>query len=105
VAKFIITDVFGRTVIGPFAAWDHVLEGHPEMDGREELVKEAIIRPVSVHATRDPARRLFRGKTITSGFFSGSSPRAVVEYDRSDIGYLRTAYLDNLDPIVKVLWL
>lgn len=69
-----VTDVFGRTVVGPFAAMDHILEGHPEMNGREDLIKQTITRPVSVHETSDVTRRLFRGSTIGTGFFKGSFP-------------------------------
>jgi hypothetical protein len=74
------------------------------MANREDLVKSTIIQPVSVHETSDVARRLFRGSTIGTGFFKGSFPCVIVEYDRADVGYLRTAYLETLDPKGKVLW-
>ena len=74
------------------------------MAGKEDLVKQAIIQPVSVHETSDVARRLFRGSTIGTGFFKGNFPCVVVEYDRSDVGYMRTAYLETLDPKGKRLW-
>jgi hypothetical protein len=91
-------------VIGPFAAWDHVLEGHQEMADKEDAVKQAITNPISVHETSDVARRLFRGSAIGTGFWSGSFPCVVVEYDRRDVGYLRTAYLSTLEPVGRKLW-
>jgi hypothetical protein len=104
VARFTVTDVFGRTVVGPFAAWEHVVGGHAAMADFEDLVKAAISRPKSVHQTSDVARRLFRGSTIVTGFWRSAFPCVVVEYDRTDVGYLRTAYLSTLEPRGKVIW-
>jgi hypothetical protein len=105
VAKFVITDIFGTTVVGTLAAWDHVLDGHPEMSDKEDLVKEAIINPTCVHqSTKDPARRLFRGATISSGFFKGSYAVAVVRYGKNGVGFLLTAYLKTLPLRGPKIW-
>jgi len=103
-ARFTVNDVFGRVVVGPFSAWDHILQRHPEMADKEDLVKDTITAPVTVHETSDAARRLFRGKTITDGFWKGSFACVIIEYDKADVGYVRTAYLATLEPRGKVLW-
>ena len=101
-AKFIVTDVFGQTVIATFASWDHVTL-HPEMVGKEEQVKAAIEHPHVVHEGRTPEHKVFTARTITTGFWAGSITVAVVRY-RKGIGYLNTAYLTTLNPIGRVLW-
>jgi hypothetical protein len=104
-AKFVVPDVFGQTVVGTFSAWDHVLQGHAEMANYEELVKQAISSPKSVHETRDPARRLFRGATITTGLWNGSFVKVVVRYTRKNgVGFLLTAYFDTLESRDKQIW-
>jgi len=102
--KFIATDVFGRTVIGSLGACDHAERGHPEIVGREDQVKVAIEQPVSVHEGNDADTLLFRGQTITTGFWKNSLPVAVVEYIKNGNGYLRTAYLSTLEPKGGQLW-
>jgi long-subunit acyl-CoA synthetase (AMP-forming) len=102
--KFIATDVFGRTVIGSLAAWSHAERGHPEMVGREDQVKVAIEQPAAVHEGNAPGILLFRGQTITAGFWKNSFPVAVVEYIKSGNGYMRTAYLSTLDPSGAQIW-
>ena len=101
-AKFIVTDVFGQTVIATFASWDHVTL-HPEMVGKEEQVKTAIERPDIVYEGRTPEHQVFTARNITTGFWTGSITVAVVRY-RKGIGYLNTAYLTTLEPKGKVLW-
>ncbi len=34
--------------------WDHILEGHPEMAGKEELVKRAIQAPMYIQEAGNP---------------------------------------------------
>ena len=80
------------------------MKGHPEMADKEDLVKQTIIGPVSVHETHDVARRLFRGGTISGGFWKDSFPCVVIEYNRNGVGYLRTAYLGTLEPRGKQIW-
>jgi hypothetical protein len=92
VAKFIVTDVFGDTVIATFASWDHVTL-HTEMVGKEDQVKAAIARPDKV----------FTARNIMTGFWAGSITVAVVRY-RSGIGYLNTAYVATLEPQGRILW-
>ena len=50
-AKFVVADVFGQTVIATFASWDHVTR-HAEMAGKEEQVKDAIQHPDIVYEGR-----------------------------------------------------
>jgi hypothetical protein len=102
--KFNATDVFGQTVVGSFAAWDHVKKGHPEMAGREDQVKTAIEQPVTVHEGNKPHTLVFRGQQIAKGFWRNASVLAVVEYRRNGDGYLNTAYLDTLEPPGAVKW-
>jgi hypothetical protein len=101
VAKFIVTDGFGQTVIATFASWDHVTL-HPEMVGKEEQVKAAIERPDVVYEGRTPEHKVFTARNITTGFWAGSITIAVVRY-RKGIGYLNTAYLTTLEPKGKIL--
>jgi hypothetical protein len=97
VSKFVVTDVFGNTVIGSFAAWDHAVRGHPELKDKESLIEMAIASPTSVHETSNAVRYAFRGATISSGFWSNSFPIAVVQYRQKDLGYLITAYLTTTE--------
>ena len=101
-AKFIVTDVFGQTVIATFASWDHAML-HTEMVGKEDYVKAAIEKPDVVYEGRTPEHKLFTARNITSGLWAGSITVAVVRY-RKDIGYLNTAYLTTLEPKGKRLW-
>ena len=87
VARFLVTDIFGQTVVGSFSAWDHVVKGHPEMADKEDLVKQAISSPLAVHETSSATRRLITGARITSGFWSGSFPVVLVEYKKSGVGF------------------
>jgi hypothetical protein len=102
VAKFIVTDVFGQTVIATFASWDHATL-HTEMVGKEDYVKAAIERPDMVYEGRTPEHKLFTARNIKVGLWAGSITIAVVRY-RKDIGYLNTAYLTTLEPKGKILW-
>jgi hypothetical protein len=104
VSKFVVTDVFGNTVVGSFSAWDHVTEGHPEMADQEDLTKRAIASPHSVHETSTNARLMFRGVTISTGFWKGNFPKVLVNYTRNGVGFLITAYLDTLEPRGKKIW-
>ena len=101
-AKFIVTDVFGQTVIATFASWDHVIL-HTEMIGKEDQVKAVIESPDAVYEGRTPEHKLFTARNITTGFWSGSITVAVVQY-RKGMGYLNTAYLTTLNPRGRVLW-
>jgi hypothetical protein len=104
VAKFTITDIFGQTVVGSFSAWDHLVKGHSEMADKEEHVKQAIEHPLAVHLGNTPADRLFRGSTIQTGFWNGSFVVVVVEYNKQNVGFLRTAYLSNREPQGAMIW-
>jgi hypothetical protein len=74
------------------------------MADKEDLVKHAIEDPVAVHLGNTAADRLFRGATIGAGFWHGSFPVAVVEYNKQNTGFLRTAYLSNSEPRGTVIW-
>jgi hypothetical protein len=105
IVKFTVTDVFGQTVVGSFSAWDHLQRRHPEMAGRENDVRAAIERPVSVHVGQTNADRLFRGERFQSGFWTGNFPVVVVTYSGSaGLGFLNTAYLSTLEPVGALLW-
>lgn len=101
-AKFIVTDMFGQTVIATFASWDHLIL-HAEMIGRDEQVKAAIENPDVVYGGRTPEHKVFTARSITTGFWAGSITVAVVQY-RKDVGYLNTAYLTTLVPKGRILW-
>ena len=101
-AKFVVADVFGQTVIATFASWDHVTR-HTEMVGKEEQVKDAIQHPDIVYEGRTAAHKIFTTRNITAGFWAGSITVVVVQY-RKDVGYLNTAYLTTLDPKGRILW-
>lgn len=103
-SKFVVSDVFGQTVVGSFSAWDHVVDGHPEMADKLDLVKQAISAPKSVHETGTSTRRLIRSETITSGFWKGSFVKVLVNYTKGGVGFLITAYLDTLEPRGKQIW-
>jgi hypothetical protein len=102
--KFTVTDVFGQSVFGSFAAWSHVEKRHVEMTGREDQVKAAIEKPLSVHEGNKANRLVYRGQQIASGFWRNAHVIAVVEYRRNKDGYLDTAYMDTLEPPGAVKW-
>ena len=101
-AKFIVTDVFGQTVIATFASWDHVTL-HTEMVGKEEQVKAAIENPDAVYEGRTPEHKVFTARNIKTGFWVRSITVAVVRYKKGT-GYLNTAYLTTLEPKGTILW-
>jgi hypothetical protein len=103
VAKFIVVDVFGQTVIATYASWDHLTQRHAEMVGKEDQVKEAIETPDVVYEGRTPEHKLFTARNIKTGFWAGHITVAVVRYTKG-IGYLNTAYLTTLEPKGRVLW-
>lgn len=77
------------------------------MAGQENLVKEAIENPETVHQGNTPDHKMFKGFQIPgTGFkFGGGSIVAVVFYRPvSGGGELTTAYLTILSPQGKVLW-
>ena len=102
-SKFVVTDVFGLTVIGSFNAWDHVIQGHREMIDQVDTVKAAIVEPLRVYETSRTDRLLFRGQTLLSGFWQGNFAKVIVNY-RTNIGFLITAYLATLEPRGKIRW-
>jgi hypothetical protein len=61
-ARFTVTDVFSRAVVGPFSAWDHILQRHPEMADKEDVVKETITTPITVHELPMSHGACFEGK-------------------------------------------
>ena len=103
-SRFTISDIFGQTVVGSFSAWDHIVKGHTEMIDKEEAVKHAIEKLVTVHLGNTASDRLFRGETFTSGFWNGSFAVVVVEYNKQNVGFLRTAYLSGLEPRGTIIW-
>jgi hypothetical protein len=104
VAKFTVSDVFGQTVVGSFSAWDHVEKRHPEMADKEEEAKQAIEKPAAVHLGNTASDRVFRGETLQTRFWKGSFPIVVVEYNKQNVGFLRTAYLSNSEPRGTMIW-
>jgi hypothetical protein len=104
VSKFVVTDVFGNTVIGSFAAWDHVTRRHPELKDKESIIEETITSPKAVYKTSDSARLMFKGAMILSGFWKDTFPVAVVEYGQRALGHLITAYLSTSEPRGNRKW-
>jgi hypothetical protein len=102
--KFITTDVFGQSVVGSLSAWDHIEKRHPEMAGRENEVKAAIERPISVHAGNMSGDKKFYGQQIAAGFWKDYFPVAIVTYTKKGDGHLKTAYLVPQQSAGKVLW-
>ena len=102
-ANFIVTDRFGQTVIATYASWDHVIQRHSEMAGKEDQVKEAIENPDVVYEGRTSEHKIFSAQNIKAGFWAGSITMAVVRY-KKDVGYLNTAYFTTLKPKGRVLW-
>lgn len=80
------------------------MKNHSEMTDKEDLVKSAIEKPVAVHLGNTATDRLFRGEAISSGFWKGSFAVVVVEYNKQNVGFLRTAYLSSLEPRGTIIW-
>lgn len=74
------------------------------MIDKEDEAKRAKGKPVAVHLGNTAADRVFRGEVISSGFWKGSFPVVVVAYDKTNVGFLRTAYLTNLEPKGTNIW-
>jgi hypothetical protein len=70
-AKFVTTDYLGVTVIALDADWDHAVDGHSEMIGRERFVEQAISNPDEVYAGVIAGRKAFLARNITTGFWAG----------------------------------
>jgi len=104
VARFNLSDPFGQAVICSFSAWGHVVKNHPEMVDKEDEAKNAVEKPFAVLLGNTAADRLFRGEVISSGFWKGSFPVVVVTYNMQNVGFLKTAYLTNLEPRGTKVW-
>jgi hypothetical protein len=103
-ALAITTDYSGRTVIAKDADWDHAVDGHPELNGREIYVQNAISFPSAVYEGNKGDREVFVAQNITTGFWKDALTVAVVRYE-NNAGYLVTAYLaSNVPPRWILLW-
>ena len=107
---FDVQDVLGNVVHVTEAAWRYVIRGHPDMVGKETLVKDAIAHPDTVYRRGAERQRLtFSSRNVQMGGHQGYT-RAVVEYDTSQpeagngTGHLVTAYLSRRTFKGMVVW-
>ena len=100
---FVATDPRGKKVTCTEEVWmAHVLEGHPEMEGLEGEVSQAIQSPLYMMIFQDrdyPERNIYYRKKSRFTYI-----KVVVEFLK-DNGVLITAYLtDSVKPGEKLLW-
>ena len=103
---FTAIDPLGQTVEVTRLRWAHAVKGHPAMLGQEQIVKDAIQNPETIHEGNTAQDKVFKGYRIPGqGFiYGGMCPIVVVRYDARGMGDLRTAYLSAGVPRAKVLW-
>jgi hypothetical protein len=103
---FTAIDPLGQTVEVTRLRWAHAVKGHPAMLGQEQIVKDAIQNPETIHEGNTTQDKVFKGYRIPGqGFiYGGMYPIVVVRYDARGMGDLRTAYLSARVPRAKVLW-
>jgi hypothetical protein len=103
---FTAVDPLGQTVEVTRWRWAHATKGHPAMLGQEQMVKDAIENPETIHEGNTARDKVFKGHRIRGhGFiYGGMYPIIVVRYDSRGMGDLRTAYLSVQVPRGKVLW-
>jgi hypothetical protein len=100
---FETTDPRGKKVICTEEIWlIHVLDGHPEMEGLEDEVRQAVQTPLyrMIFADRDyPEKNIYYRKRNQKTYV-----KVVVEFLNED-GILITAYLtDSVKPGERLLW-
>lgn len=100
---FETTDPRGKKVTCTEEVWlIHVLDGHPEMEGLENIVKQTVEAPLysMIYQDRDyPERNIYYGQKSKYVYV-----KVVVEFLKDD-GVLITAYLtDSVKPGEKLLW-
>ena len=69
---FTAVDPFGQTVEVTRLRWAHAVKGHPAMLGQEEIVKDAIQNPETIHEGNAAQDKVFKGYRIPGqGFIYG----------------------------------
>jgi hypothetical protein len=104
VLHFSVLDKWGQIVEVTEERWRHVVKGHPELTGQEDLVKDAIGSPEIVYQGDTADDKMFRSVKVSgSGFMLGGKVViAVVNY--ASKAKLLTAYTTTMDPKKRVLW-
>jgi hypothetical protein len=103
---FTAVDPLGQTVEVTRWRWAHATKGHPAMLGQEQMVKDAIENPETIHEANTAHDKVFKAYRIPGqGFmYGGMYPIVVVRYDSRGTGDLRTTYPSRVVPRAKVLW-
>lgn len=87
-------DYIGRTVTISDRSWQHILDGHPEMDGLHLAVKTAIERADHREPGNTPGiEKLYGAKLGPAAWLV-----VVVAYDPQGRGKIVTAYPQAKDP-------
>jgi hypothetical protein len=90
----ICTDYLGRAVMLEEARWNHILEGHPEMDGLHLAVKTAVERADHRAEGNGPGiEKLYGAKLGPAAWLV-----VVVAYGPQGRGNILTAYPQAKDP-------
>lgn len=89
---FCTTDILGRSVYLDSNTWSkHIIDGHPEMEGQEDIVKYTVEKPDFIYeSSTNPKRELFFAKQENSPF-PKLYTKAVVEYN-DNMGNVTTAF-------------
>jgi hypothetical protein len=98
-------DPRGRLVICTEECWNfHILDGHPELDGQEELVKKAIEQPSLpfIYQDKDYQDRHVYYSLDDSGEYY---LKVIAEFLNDEYGEVITAFwTDSIRPGEKMIW-
>lgn len=88
---FEVTDPRGKKITCTEEAWDHVLDGHPEMEGAEVDVQNAICAPSysMIYQDKDyPERNIYYRKQLKDYYI-----KVIVKFMNDDPGAMITAFI------------
>ena len=74
-----------------YESWDHVLNGHDEMYGREYEIMDVVDSPDKVDGSPKPEANVYTRVYRTENLVIS----VVVDFEYKDFGYVKTAYGDD----------
>jgi hypothetical protein len=89
----VVRDYAGRLVTLTQERWDHIVKGHPAMDGLEMAVKCALENADVVGEGNAPGSEVIYGRNLGPARFLA----VVVAYEQTN-GFILTAYPQNKEP-------
>jgi hypothetical protein len=106
--RFSVLDRDGETVTMSEKSWQHVVRGHPEMAGHEEIVKRTISDPDYVVRSAQKARDPSGERRVACRYeptIRRSRPYVFVPIEYAPGGnWVPSAYLDAFPPKGEILF-